>query len=103
MCKSLICSLLAKMSRKLVILIVNSLLAIALCQDKEESCSEKCGLNAECQLENLEQPCHCKSGFSGNPFTHCYPLDPNEQSKFLKNEKIYFNALKTYVFYFTVG
>ena len=72
------------------------------CQDKEESCSEKCGVNAECQLENLEQPCYCKSGFSGNPFDYCYPLEPNEPSKFLKNKNKFFkcctkvNVLKTY-------
>ena len=96
------------MSRKLVVFVVTSLLAIALCQDKEESCSEKCGVNTECQLENLEQPCHCKSGFSGNPFDYCYPLEPkqpNEPSKFLKNKNKFFkfftkvNVLKTYVLY----
>ena len=49
---------------------------------KQESCPGKCGVNAECQFDNLEQPCSCKSGFSGDPFIYCYPFGPNGPSKF---------------------
>merc|ERR1719367_1564288 len=44
---------------------------------KQESCPAKCGVNAECQFDNLEQPCSGKSGFSGDPFIYCYPFGPN--------------------------
>ena len=44
------------------------------CQDP---CPGTCGLNAECRVRNHSPLCQCRSRFTGDAFTRCYPIPRN--------------------------
>lgn len=53
-----------------------------------DPCPGTCGLNANCQVINHSPICSCISGYTGDPFTRCYPIPrksifalPNAYSK----------------------
>ena len=39
-----------------------------------DPCPGTCGSNAECRVISHSPVCSCKSGFTGNAFTRCYPI-----------------------------
>ena len=39
-----------------------------------DPCPGTCGLNAKCQVINHSPICSCTSGYTGDPFTRCYPI-----------------------------
>ncbi|CAG0904040.1 unnamed protein product, partial [Darwinula stevensoni] len=41
-----------------------------------DPCTDACGENAECRVENHKPICSCPKGFTGHPFDHCRPLNP---------------------------
>ena len=48
-------------------------------------CPGTCGHNAQCNVRNHSPICSCRSGFTGDPFTRCYPIP----RKFLTPQQIY--------------
>ena len=38
-----------------------------------DPCQGTCGTNANCRVNNHSPICYCKSGYTGDPFTRCYP------------------------------
>ncbi|KAJ4432717.1 hypothetical protein ANN_21354 [Periplaneta americana] len=41
-----------------------------------DPCPGTCGLNARCQIINHSPICSCNQGFTGDPFTRCFPIPP---------------------------
>lgn len=41
-----------------------------------DPCPGSCGLNAICNVRNHIPVCNCYEGYTGNPFTNCYPNPP---------------------------
>ncbi|RZC36331.1 hypothetical protein BDFB_000153 [Asbolus verrucosus] len=41
-----------------------------------DPCPGTCGLNTRCEAINHSPICSCQSGYTGDPFTRCYPLPP---------------------------
>lgn len=39
-----------------------------------DPCPGTCGLNADCSVINHSPICSCSSGFTGDPFTRCFPI-----------------------------
>lgn len=39
-----------------------------------DPCPGTCGLNTQCSVINHSPICSCKSGFTGDPFTRCFPI-----------------------------
>lgn len=37
-------------------------------------CPSPCGLNTNCEVLNHSPICACKQGFTGDPFTRCFPV-----------------------------
>uniref|UniRef100_A0A6E8W1C0 Dumpy n=1 Tax=Anopheles coluzzii TaxID=1518534 RepID=A0A6E8W1C0_ANOCL len=44
-----------------------------------DPCPGTCGTNARCNVNNHSPICSCQSGFTGDPFTRCYPIPPPVQ------------------------
>lgn len=42
-------------------------------QKCKDPCPNTCGLNAACQVINHSPVCSCTSGYTGDPFTRCFP------------------------------
>lgn len=47
-------------------------------------CPGPCGLNAECRTFSHNPICSCTSGYTGDPFTRCYPKPGSYQSIYIK-------------------
>lgn len=43
-----------------------------------DPCPGSCGANARCEVINHTPTCTCPEGFTGDPFTNCYPKPPEE-------------------------
>lgn len=43
-------------------------------QKCKDPCPGMCGHNANCQTMNHSPICTCTSGYTGDPFTQCYPI-----------------------------
>ncbi|PSN29200.1 hypothetical protein C0J52_26427, partial [Blattella germanica] len=41
-----------------------------------DPCPGTCGLNARCEVVNHSPICSCQAGFTGDPFTRCFPIPP---------------------------
>ena len=39
-----------------------------------DPCPGTCGLNARCEVINHSPICSCQSGYTGDPFTRCFPI-----------------------------
>lgn len=39
-----------------------------------DPCPGVCGTNANCRVNNHSPICACNNGFTGEPFTRCYPI-----------------------------
>lgn len=50
-------------------------------------CSDTCGKDAECRVNNHSPYCACRNGYTGDPFTECSPIrmSPFLISCFLKS------------------
>jgi hypothetical protein len=46
-----------------------------------DPCPGTCGLNAKCQVINHSPICSCQSGYTGDPFTRCFPIPPRKLSR----------------------
>ncbi|EAT34892.1 AAEL012905-PA [Aedes aegypti] len=44
-----------------------------------DPCPGTCGTNARCNVNNHSPICSCQSGYTGDPFTRCYPNPPPPQ------------------------
>lgn len=40
-------------------------------------CIDICGQNADCKVINHSPICTCRLKFTGDPFTHCFPIPSN--------------------------
>lgn len=49
------------------------------CQDP---CPSACGQNTECRVINRSPMCTCNPGFSGDPFTICFPAPSKKFCQF---------------------
>jgi hypothetical protein len=38
-----------------------------------DPCPNTCGQNAKCRVNNHSPICYCMDGYTGDPFTRCYP------------------------------
>lgn len=45
-----------------------------------DPCPGSCGLSAQCHVINHSPSCSCLSGFTGDPFSGCYPLPSKNAS-----------------------
>lgn len=43
-------------------------------QKCKNPCPGTCGQNARCEVINHSPICSCKTGYTGDPFTRCYPV-----------------------------
>lgn len=41
-----------------------------------DPCPGSCGVNAQCDVINHTPTCTCPEGYTGDPFTNCYPKPP---------------------------
>ncbi|VEN50381.1 unnamed protein product, partial [Callosobruchus maculatus] len=41
-----------------------------------DPCPGTCGLNSKCQVVNHSPICSCRTSYTGDPFTRCYPIPP---------------------------
>lgn len=48
-----------------------------------DPCQGTCGLNTRCSVINHSPICSCTSGYTGDPFTRCYPIPRKQQSKLI--------------------
>jgi hypothetical protein len=39
-----------------------------------DPCPGTCGLNARCEVINHSPICSCQAGYTGDPFTRCFPI-----------------------------
>lgn len=53
-----------------------------------DPCPGACGSSAECRVFSHSPICTCRSGFTGNAFTLCYPIPPSKMIK-LENSLYY--------------
>lgn len=44
-----------------------------------DPCPGSCGAGAECSVINHTPTCSCPAGYTGDPFTNCYPAPPTER------------------------
>ena len=49
-----------------------------------DPCPGTCGLNARCEVINHSPICSCQAGFTGDPFTRCFPIPPRKSSTLKK-------------------
>jgi hypothetical protein len=50
-----------------------------------DPCPNTCGQNAKCRVNNHSPICYCMDGYTGDPFTRCYP-QPRKILSFSKLE-----------------
>ena len=43
-------------------------------QKCSDPCPGVCGTNAKCNVNNHSPICSCQSGYTGDPFSRCYPI-----------------------------
>lgn len=43
-------------------------------QKCSDPCPGNCGVHSNCQVINHSPICSCKTSFTGDPFTRCYPI-----------------------------
>lgn len=53
-----------------------------------DPCPGSCGQNTICQVRNHAPICSCNNGYTGDPFSRCYPI-PRELS--VRNNVVFFN------------
>lgn len=51
-------------------------------QKCENPCPTPCGKNTDCTVKNHSPYCTCKHGFTGEPFSSCFPVICKKASQF---------------------
>jgi hypothetical protein len=63
-------------------------------QKCKDPCTGTCGQNALCNVINHSPICSCQQGYTGDPFSRCYPIPRKlkflKKKSLVKNLKIYF-------------
>lgn len=59
-----------------------------------DPCPGSCGVGALCVVMNHTPVCTCVEGYTGDPFTNCYPKPPEPQSKLLLTPKVFEDYIK---------
>lgn len=57
-------------------------------QKCKDPCPGTCGHNARCEVINHSPICSCKTGYTGDPFSRCYPV-PRKRPEKLSFKKAY--------------
>lgn len=57
-----------------------------------DPCPGSCGANALCSVTNHLPICSCSEGYTGDPFTNCYPKPPPRKN--LKKREVHFYIVK---------